>query len=182
MTWTVVLGTLPKGLNLDSDGTLNGTPTQSGSFTFTVQVMDASGVPTQATITMNVQRLNQNERLIIWNGQTYTVPAVVRNNTTYMPIWYVMQYLKSMGIESTWDGQHWRMTTQSFPNLSGTQVGTGSTSMYLSGTLVQRVNTVAAIDPSTGKNTTYLPVWYVMQLLKRMGLQSTWDGTTWTVK
>ena len=38
-TWTVI-GSLPAGLTLSSDGVVSGTPTQNGYFTFGVQVLD----------------------------------------------------------------------------------------------------------------------------------------------
>jgi hypothetical protein len=48
-TWTVV-GALPGGLTLSSDGSVSGTPTQNGFFAFSVQVLDfgnndTAGVP-----------------------------------------------------------------------------------------------------------------------------------------
>src|ERR1019366_9556847 len=42
-TWTVIGGTFPSGLGLDSSaGTISGTPTGSGTFGFTVQETDSS--------------------------------------------------------------------------------------------------------------------------------------------
>ncbi len=52
ITWTLASGQLPAGLSLNSNGALSGTPTATGSFTFTVQAGDAS-LPSQ-TITINV--------------------------------------------------------------------------------------------------------------------------------
>ena len=50
--WTLVNTTLPPGLNLASDGTISGTPTQTGDFnTFTVQVSDSETTPMTATTT-----------------------------------------------------------------------------------------------------------------------------------
>jgi hypothetical protein len=43
-TWTVVSGTLPPGLTLSSAGTITGTPTKAGTFTFTEKVTDSTGV------------------------------------------------------------------------------------------------------------------------------------------
>jgi Putative Ig domain len=50
LSWTVTAGTLPPGLTLNPDGTLNGTPTAARStpFAFTVTVTDSS-MPTPAT-------------------------------------------------------------------------------------------------------------------------------------
>lgn len=58
LTWSVISGTLPPGLSLNSStGVISGTPTSTGSWTFTVQVTD-SGSPAlsaqqQLTITVN---------------------------------------------------------------------------------------------------------------------------------
>ena len=41
-TWSVSAGSLPPGLTLASDGSITGTPTQVGAFTFTLQVVDSS--------------------------------------------------------------------------------------------------------------------------------------------
>jgi uncharacterized delta-60 repeat protein len=46
--WSIVSGSFPEGLNLDTGtGEISGTPTESGDFTFTVQVTD-SGLPPQS--------------------------------------------------------------------------------------------------------------------------------------
>ena len=42
-TWAVAGGTLPPGLTMFSNGQLDGTPTATGTFTFTVKVTDANG-------------------------------------------------------------------------------------------------------------------------------------------
>lgn len=47
-------GTLPTGLSLSSGGTLSGTPTAGGSFTFTVHGTDSGGNTGQRTYTVNI--------------------------------------------------------------------------------------------------------------------------------
>ena len=125
---------------------------------------------------------------ITLNGQvSEQVPGVVGidplhgNKTTYMPIWYVMQMLKTLNITSKWDGHNWRLTTANGSTLGIVKPGTGSMHMYLNGTLVQNVSGVYAKDPSIGKNTTYMPIWYVMQLLNKLSISSSWNGTTWSL-
>ena len=44
-TWSLTAGSLPPGLNLSSNGTINGTPTTFGAFNFTVQVTDSEATP-----------------------------------------------------------------------------------------------------------------------------------------
>ena len=44
--WSITSGALPTGLTLSTGGLISGTPTATGSFTFTIQVTDsASGAP-----------------------------------------------------------------------------------------------------------------------------------------
>jgi len=54
-TWSVSSGGLPSGVTLNASGTLSGTPTATGTFSFTVKVTDANGQSaTQATsLTVN---------------------------------------------------------------------------------------------------------------------------------
>ncbi len=42
-TWSVASGSLPPGLSLASDGTISGTPTATGTFTFSLRVVDSLG-------------------------------------------------------------------------------------------------------------------------------------------
>jgi putative Ig domain-containing protein len=42
-TWSISAGALPNGLTLGSDGSVSGTPTSAGNFSFTIQVADSGG-------------------------------------------------------------------------------------------------------------------------------------------
>ena len=48
-SFAVSAGTLPQGLTLTSDGTVSGTPTAAGSYTFTITATDAATVPNTGT-------------------------------------------------------------------------------------------------------------------------------------
>ena len=50
-SWTLASGTLPAGLTLGSNGAITGTPTQSGTFSFTVQ---ANGSPNNDTRALSI--------------------------------------------------------------------------------------------------------------------------------
>ncbi|WDL95644.1 InlB B-repeat-containing protein [Alicyclobacillus sp. ALC3] len=179
-TWTVVSGELPTGLTLDAAGRLNGIPTEAGTYTFNVELSNGSQQAARE-FTLVVTGLPNDERLVLWNGHKWIVPAVVHNRTTYVPIWYVMQLLKPMGIDSTWNGTLWHMTTTAAVDLANISPGSGTSAIFMNGTLVQRLTHLVAVDPWSHKPTTYMPIWDVMEVLKRLGLQSTWNGTTWTV-
>jgi VCBS repeat-containing protein len=43
ITWSLAAGTLPAGMSFSSAGALSGTPTQTGTFNFTVQATDSNG-------------------------------------------------------------------------------------------------------------------------------------------
>jgi uncharacterized protein (TIGR03437 family) len=53
-SWTVIGGTLPPGLTLSSGGTLTGTPTVAGTYSFTAQVTDSTGTMTSGSFTVVV--------------------------------------------------------------------------------------------------------------------------------
>jgi hypothetical protein len=54
-TWSISAGSLPAGLTLDGNaGTISGTPTASGTSTFTVQVQDAKGVTGTKQFTITI--------------------------------------------------------------------------------------------------------------------------------
>ncbi|MBV8818559.1 MAG: putative Ig domain-containing protein, partial [Acidobacteriaceae bacterium] len=54
-SWSLVNGSLPSGLTLDSSGTLSGSPTAEGAFQFSLQVTDQSGLSSTQTFTLTVQ-------------------------------------------------------------------------------------------------------------------------------
>jgi hypothetical protein len=121
------------------------------------------------------------------NGQTLSKPAgIVHDGTTYMPIFYLQQVLTKLGIQNTWDGKThtWNLTTPSYmaPNMSNVKAGTGDSSIYLNNTLIQKVNSVAAVDPASGQTTTYMPIWYLEQILQRLPVTPTWNGTVLNLK
>jgi hypothetical protein len=43
LKWHISSGSLPRGLQLSSSGTISGTPSTIGTFKFTVKVKDAKG-------------------------------------------------------------------------------------------------------------------------------------------
>ncbi len=63
-TWSVNSGTLPAGLTLSAAGVLSGTPTATGSYTFSVNVIDANNGIATTSIT-----------LVVTASVTFTFPA-----------------------------------------------------------------------------------------------------------
>ncbi len=54
-TWSITSGSLPVGLTLTSTGTITGTPTTSGTQTFTVKVTDSSNPALSATRSLTIK-------------------------------------------------------------------------------------------------------------------------------
>lgn len=122
-------------------------------------------------------------KTITSNGHIAHVYGMAVNGTTYMPVWYVMQALTSLGFTNTWNGSTWnfQVPTTSAIDWSNLQSGSGNASLLLNGTLVHKVISVVHTDPNSGHPTTYMPVWYVMQMMARAGIACAWNGTTWTI-
>ena len=53
-TWSISSGNLPAGLTLSAAGTISGSPSQVGTFSFGVRVSDANGAVAQQTFSINV--------------------------------------------------------------------------------------------------------------------------------
>lgn len=65
-TWTLTGGTLPFGLSLAANGTISGTPVATGTFAFTVKVVDSSTPQQSATANLSItinQGVTDNSRL-----------------------------------------------------------------------------------------------------------------------
>lgn len=117
---------------------------------------------------------------IVFNQQVVSKPyGFVHNHTTYLPIWYLMQALKNLHVQSKWSNHVWSLTASTNADLSNIQAGSGSSSITMDGVVVQKVDTITATDPSSGAATTYMPAWYVMQILNRLQVHSKWNGTVW---
>jgi uncharacterized repeat protein (TIGR01451 family) len=53
-TWTVGRGTLPPGLSLSSGGAITGTPTEAGTFKFTMKLVDRTGLTARRAQTITI--------------------------------------------------------------------------------------------------------------------------------
>jgi large repetitive protein len=73
-TWTITSGALPAGMTMSTAGAISGTPTQSGTASFTVQAKDSATPAHTATasLTLNV---NQVPAITSGNSTTFTAGA-----------------------------------------------------------------------------------------------------------
>jgi hypothetical protein len=141
-----------------------------------VTMFGMTGVASASTV--------QTGSIVLDNSNISAPHKIVYDSTTYMPIWYVMRTLDKLNIQSVWNGSEWQLTTASTApvNLANIHPGTGNVSIYVNDILVQKVASIVAVDPASGQKTTYMPIWYVMQILNRLGVYSNWNGWKWNME
>lgn len=83
-SWSLSSGTLPDGITLSSAGVLAGTPTNSGTFTFSPKVTDSSSASASASLTLTVAAVTPLTSYE-FTGDTSPVhdPSIIRQGSTY---------------------------------------------------------------------------------------------------
>ena len=84
-SWAVVSGSLPPGLTLSSSGSLSGTPTVPGSFSFTIRVSDSSAASATRAFTLAVSAslsINTCPAISATQGQSYASAAAASGGQT----------------------------------------------------------------------------------------------------
>src|SRR5262249_9680217 len=99
LTWSVVSGTVPPGMTLNSNGIIGGTPTSAGNFDFTVQV--AGGTPQQTA--------SQPFRLEGGAGLVITTPRLPDGTVS-------VSYNATLNAAGGTEPYNWVVTTGSLPN------------------------------------------------------------------
>ena len=121
---------------------------------------------------------------ILLNGRKMPSPkAFTFQNTTYMPIFYVHNVLSAVNIKSSWDGsgkvQTWTLTAAGGQNAGlSLDAKSGSVNVVVNGAKEeQHVVRVVLKDPYSGVYTTYIPIWYIQQILNSLGVANAWNGS-----
>lgn len=122
---------------------------------------------------------------ILLDGKKMPSPkAFTFQNTTYMPIFYVHNVLSAVNIKSSWDGagkvQTWTLTAAGGQNTGlSLDAKSGSVNVVVNGVKEeQHVVRVVLKDPYSGVYTTYIPIWYIQQILNSLGVANAWNGSS----
>ncbi|WP_258112158.1 hypothetical protein [Alicyclobacillus sp. SP_1] len=154
-----------------------------------------SAAPMLATHAMAATYTRGNT-VIEWNGTTllHAVHLVAvdpwsHESTSWLPVYYLDEAMQKAGFTAAWDGTTgtWSLTVPSTygmpPDVSNppSSQATNRTKMAiaLNGTVVAYAPRLVAPDPYSGVETTYVPIYYVTQVMKRVGITPTWNGLDW---
>jgi hypothetical protein len=66
MTYSVTSGSLPSGITLNSDGTVTGTPTAKGAYSFTIKA--SNGIGSDITASFSGTVLNAKGEVYVYDG------------------------------------------------------------------------------------------------------------------
>ncbi|MCL6549081.1 MAG: peptidoglycan-binding protein, partial [Alicyclobacillus sp.] len=186
-TWTALLGQAGKVSAVTPSAAATAGGASGGQRQTTAgHVTAGAGGPT-ASGQVKVSQLRQIR--ISFQGKVISRPyAFTAYGTTYAPIWYLMNLLRSLGVQCTWDKTKLDLLVpKSMPlDLTGVHLGSGAGQPSLSlicmnGTPVARVRAIPYPDPYTRRATVYMPIWYLQQALKRVNIQYHWDGQNWSM-
>jgi hypothetical protein len=70
ITWTIISGSLPAGLNFHDDGTISGTPTEFGNFVITVNAENAAGSVTKTFSLIIKEEAEMQKIVFTWEVTT----------------------------------------------------------------------------------------------------------------
>lgn len=108
--------------------------------------------------------------------------------TTYMPVWYIIQALRTAGYGASWDAAQQTLnllSTVAWNQSANSSVGTGNARIQVNYALARNVNDMVIQDPAGGANaqdTVYMPIYYIDQVLQGMqGPVTTWNGQDWGI-
>lgn len=119
------------------------------------------------------------EDVISLNGTTSSTPyGFVDNSTTYMPLYYVIQLLNSIGISNSWNGSSgvWSLTNNSASNVTPLNQVKNEQQIDINGVFYAGMQSLIATDPSSDVKTTYVPIYYIIQVLNLLNINNSWNG------
>ncbi len=141
-----------------------------------------SFVPTAMAATTSTN--SQNSSIVVNNEKVATSAMLQRNGLTYVPVWYVINGLKTIGLHSRWTGGDWFLSTSSEPVISSS-IGKdvpGQVTVYLNSAKLASVPTVIATDPGSKNPTTYVPVSDLTAILQKADVFANWTNGSYQLQ
>lgn len=111
--------------------------------------------------------------------------------TSWVPVYYLQEALKSMGVHTTWNGNtldvtstpsDWHVNVSGAPETGTPPTGEMQYSIHGNQDGFIRAPKLVANDPASMAPTTYVPVYYANLFLKqRLQMNVIWKGNTWSM-
>jgi len=139
-TWTLASGSLPAGLTLPADGTGSwGTPTGSGSSTFTIEVTDSSGTGLATAVLQTVEVPNTQQ--VDVSGLSASFTQATRAGDTLVAWVQYSHDIPNIGTVSDTQDQQW---TRVLGTIDPSPAGQGDEQIYVY--VMQDSKSLAATD------------------------------------
>ncbi|RIV26080.1 hypothetical protein D2Q93_05145 [Alicyclobacillaceae bacterium I2511] len=129
--------------------------------------MGTAGAATTPTLPMKSVQISYHGR-----GFLHT-QGFVRGGTTYLPLNTVLQSLRNLGISARFEQQDFMIDNLNMGNIVD-RPSQGSIDILVGPYRIANVPIVDGLPQ-------YIPIWYVMQALKQVGVNSIWNGRSWTL-
>lgn len=135
-----------------------------------------------STVVANAQPPAQNPVMrsyaVAYNAKYIEYPqGFIQHKTTYMDVTDIVYLVQAMNIHCVWGNDNFIMGTP-LPVDEPKHVNANAT-LYLSGQAFASIPVVHLTQHTRTK--AYLPIWYVMQALDKLGQRNSWNGHQWTV-
>ncbi|WP_054967462.1 hypothetical protein [Alicyclobacillus ferrooxydans] len=136
------------------------------------------------TISVTGQATLQPEHVVAndpWSGKL----------TSWVPVYYLQEALKSVGVQATWNGNSldigttpngWEVNVAGAPSVGNPPAGQMQFSIGAVQDEFLRAPKLVAKDPASGVDTTYIPVYYAdLFLQQRLFMGASWSGSQWSL-
>ncbi|MCY0870418.1 MAG: hypothetical protein OWT27_07490, partial [Firmicutes bacterium] len=112
---------------------------------------------------------------------TVPVPVLVRNNaingkrTAFLPVAALDDVLRAMGLNADWRAPVWDLSDPHAVSYTDVRLlPDTSAQLQINGDPVLNFDSGRAHDALTGRSGTVVPVWYLLQALRRTGVKARW--------
>ena len=137
--------------------------------------------------------------VISYNGSTVSKPTHLiatdtesKKSTSWLPLYDVNQVLEKSGVKTSWNAashewsitlpESWKTNLTHLPKKQPVNAGHIAIRFTNTNSVVEYAPCIEVSDVQSHVQTMYVPIYYVEQVLKRMGFQTSWNGTNWVIK
>ncbi|MCL6445730.1 MAG: hypothetical protein K6T83_20150 [Alicyclobacillus sp.] len=125
-------------------------------------------------------RIYANNKIV--SSPYYLTANVYGHQTPFIPLFYIEAALNKLGVTTSWNGT---TLTLSKPDGTGINlsnlpkkhpVSNSQVSFETFGKIIEYAPRIVAADPIDAVRTTYVPIYYLQQMLSRFSISLSWNG------